>query len=356
MTATLGTRPPAAAPVVRALAGTTALRVGLVLAQGAMVVQTWQLWEVRTVPPDLPLWGWLPQIDFGPLLLATLVLVLVRPRVGLPVHVAVLAAALATDQLRLQPEFVSLAILLVATGPWRLAPTLGRAHLASLWLWAGFAKATSTGFARGVPDTVAENLGLPWSHGLLVWGIPLFEMSLGVAAILPVTRRWAGAVGFGFHLAIPLVLEMGLDWAIMPWNLALAWASLHLLFLPDRPPPGRPWWPQFSVDRARAALLVGLFAYPALVYVGALDLYLGHHVYSSDQQAAVVCEADGRCSTFGIDVNGAAVGAAIPHERRILELWFRDQCHPGQVLKVAGRPFRPPLDHAAGTSATTLRC
>lgn len=62
-----------------------------------MVVQTWQLWEIRAHPPNLPIWSWLPQLDLGPLLLATLVLVLVRPRVGILVHAAVLVAALATD-------------------------------------------------------------------------------------------------------------------------------------------------------------------------------------------------------------------------------------------------------------------
>lgn len=249
-----------------------------------------------------------------------------------------------------------MAILLAATGPWRLAPTLGRAHLASLWLWAGFAKATSSQFGSGVPDTVARNLGLPGAHRALAWAIPVFEIGLGLAAVVPTTRRWAGLAGFGFHLATPVIMHMHLSWAILPWNLALAWASLHLLYLADRPATSRRRWRLLDGDRRRAALLVGLFAYPALVYVGLLDLYLGHHVYSSDQSSAVVCEADGHCGTYGIDISGAAVGAAIPHERRILEQWFRAECRPGESLHVGGRPFRPPLDHAAGTGASVLVC
>ena len=132
---------------------------------------------------------------------------------------------------------------------------------------------------------------------------------------MPITRRSAGLAAFAFHTATVVVLHMHLSWAIMPWNLALAWAALHLLFLspaPERPSGGWRTWRPFDRDRLRTALLVVVFAYPLLVYVGLLDLYLGHHVYSSDGGSAQVCEADGRCSTFSIDVSGAAVGAALP--------------------------------------------
>jgi len=334
------------------------LRVALVAAQLAMILQTWRLWDARALPPNLPVWSWLPQFDTRPVLLASLVLVLVQPHVGVLVHAGVVVVALALDQMRLQPEFVSVAILLVATGPWRLAPTLGRAHLASLWLWAGFAKATSLGFSSTIAPFVARQLGVPGLRSVVAWAVPATEVGLGIGAIMPATRRWVGLAAFAFHVAAVFVLRMQLSWAIMPWNLALAWASLHLFFFAPRSAraAGAAREPLFDGDRRRTALLLAVFAYPALVYVGMLDLYLGHHVYSDDGSGAVVCEADGHCSTYSLDISAAAVGAIIPGERRVLEQWFELECKRGQTLRITGRTFRPPLDHAYGTSPTTVAC
>lgn len=333
------------------------LRVVLVLCQAAMVVQTWRLFSVRSLPPNLPLWSWLPQLDMGPVLLASLVLVLVKPRVGVVVHAVLLLAALGLDQMRLQPEWVSIAILLVATTSLRHARTLGWGHLASLWLWAGANKAMSAGFVHGVVPSVAHDLGLGSHPEVVAWGLPLFEITLGLAAIVPRTRRWAGLVGFVMHMGAIVVLHMKWDWAILPWNVGLAWASLVLLFVDPGRHAHHTTAPTVAGDqRQRRLLLTVLFGYPALAWFGALDLYLAHHVFTGDAAAASVCDRRGRCSTFGPMVSGAAVKAPIPPDRRLFELWFRLDCRPGETLHVSARQFRWPLDHTADTSPSQVTC
>lgn len=270
---------------------------------------------------------------------------------GVMVHVAVLVAALGLDQMRLQPEWVSIAILLVATTSFRHARTLGWGYLASLWLWAGCNKAMSAGFVRGVAPGVAHDLGLGSHPTVVAWGLPLLEISLGLAAIVPRARRWAGLAGFTMHAGAIVGLHMRWDWAILPWNVGLAWASLVLLFAG----PGRHPIPA-GARRQRIVLLAGLFGYPALAWFGALDLYLAHHVFTGDAATASVCDVRRRCSTFGPLVSGAAVKAPIPPDRRLFELWFRLDCRPGETLRVTARQFRWPLDHTVDTSPSQLTC
>ena len=120
----------------------------LVAAQGATIVVTWPLWQVRFSPPMLPVLGG-PQWNFGLLLLASLGYVLWRPRLGLLAHTCLLIVAAAQDQMRLQPEFISLTILLWGTLPSRGAQLTARVHLIALWFFAGLHKLTSPGFATG---------------------------------------------------------------------------------------------------------------------------------------------------------------------------------------------------------------
>ena len=90
------------------------LRGFLVLAQAATVLLTWKVWVPRTFQPMLPLVE-LPGFPAGWAMLESLAVVLVRPRAGVPLHAAVLAAAIIADQSRLQPHVISLATLLWAT-------------------------------------------------------------------------------------------------------------------------------------------------------------------------------------------------------------------------------------------------
>lgn len=117
--------------------------------QGATVLITWPLWQTRSDPPLLPMFEWTPRFDMGPLVLVTLVLIIVRPNIGVLAHIAALLIAFAQDQTRLQPESVSLALILVGTTTIPYSLTIARAHLLSLWFWSGLNKALSLDFMNG---------------------------------------------------------------------------------------------------------------------------------------------------------------------------------------------------------------
>ena len=125
-----------------------ALRPAFVALQAGSILVTWQLWQARAAPPLLPVLDRLPQVDLGLVLLATLVLVLFRPFAGALSHLVVLAVACVLDQTRMQPEFISLALILLGTAPVGYARVIAKAHLVTLWLWAGLNKALSLGFSR----------------------------------------------------------------------------------------------------------------------------------------------------------------------------------------------------------------
>lgn len=316
-----------------------------------MVCTTWSLWSARDVPENLPVWSALPSVPIGWLLLACCVLVVVRPREGIVANAVVLAVAVALDQLRLQPELVSVAVLLAATGPWRLARTLGWGALASLWLWAGVGKALSAGF-EPIADAATANLGVPGLGGAALWLIPAGEIALGIGAVVPRTRRWAGWGGAALHLAAPFAFDLTYRSPIFWWNLGLVAASIVLLAL-DAPQPERRPAPSPALARG---LLVVLFAYPALAYTGTIDPYLGHHLYSGDVPTAVVCRDGTGCSDFGVLATRGALGVPIPPTARMFERWFAAGCSPGEVLEVRGMRLRAPLDDLPVARTTTVAC
>ncbi|MEO6988617.1 MAG: hypothetical protein ABI239_08210 [Aquihabitans sp.] len=322
------------------------LRLVLVIAQGAMIAVTWPLWQARTDIPNLPLIDGLPQTGVVWVLLATLVLTVARPREGIVVHVLVLAYALMADQMRLQPEWISVALLLVATGPWRHARTLGWAHLGSLWLWAGMAKLTSAGFEATSAHTVATNLGVSSLAPVLTWAIPLFEVALGVAVARTAWRSNAIGPAVLLHAGSIVVLRMGLDWEIFWWNLALV-ASALVLLRPERargPRPRSGGRVSLTTQAGlRTALVVGLYLYPAGMYVGLVDPYLGYNLYAGSNPTADVCDVNG-CTRYAINISGAAIGTQVPTSPRIFEAWFQSICRPGDELRITGMKLRPPLD------------
>jgi hypothetical protein len=327
------------------------LRVVLAFTQAAMVCTTWSLWSARDVPANLPVVEAMPSLPVGWLLLASCVLVVVRPREGIVVNAVVLLVAVALDQLRLQPEFASVAVLLVATGPWRLSRTLGWGALASLWLWAGIGKLLSAGF-QPIADLATDRLGVSGLAGPALWAIPLGEIALGIGALIPRTRRWAGWCGAALHLVAPFALDLGPSSAIFWWNTGLAAAAIVLLAL-DAPQPERRPAPSPALAKG---LLVVLFAYPALAYAGTIDPYLGHHLYSGDVPTAVVCRDGTGCSDFGVLATRGALGVPIPPTARMFERWFLAGCTPGEVLEVQGMRLRAPLDSLPVTRTTTVTC
>ena len=90
------------------------LLICAVAAQMFTVFITWQLWQVRTDPPNLPLMT-VPEFSFGLLIIISLIYILFEPCQGFLLHVVLVAVASMFDQFRMQPQFLAIIILMFAT-------------------------------------------------------------------------------------------------------------------------------------------------------------------------------------------------------------------------------------------------
>jgi hypothetical protein len=278
--------------------------------QALAIGLTWHVWQVRTSEgdaPNLPLidavWFDRMQFGFGWPLLVSLMVAVAYPRWGVALHCGLLVLAIIFDQLRIQPEFVSVAILLVGTlagvGPNRLA----RSHLIALWFWAGLHKVLSGGYLfdtgpRMWIDTIGE-MPRGLSIGLAV-AAALFELGLGVLALFPRAKRLVPWMAALLHLGIltSLVVQR---WnpAVWPWNVAVIAAAMVLFGAAEEQnirgqktadrgqqtgTSGRAAWP-WKV--AGAVMLLQ----PGLYYLGMSDAYLSWCVYSSNTPAATLYSA-----------------------------------------------------------------
>ena len=216
---------------------------------------TWSLWQVRADVPHLPLWDGLPQFSFGWLMLGSLAVTLALPRGGSSLHAALLVAACAFDQLRSQPQFFCIAILLF-TATHHEFTWLGRWFLATMWLWAGLHKFLSPDWHGEQAWLLSAQLGLAperYYRALAVL-VASFEIVLGLLAIG--RPRWATWLCVALHLGIAVVLSPVLaDWnaTVIPWNLATASVGSWLLWQVRTP------WPASS---RQAAVATCLFALP----------------------------------------------------------------------------------------------
>lgn len=302
--------------------------------QALTVIITWGLWQDRASPPLLPAAGWLPSVDLGVVLLATLAVVLVAPRAGVVAHVAVLGYAVLTDQTRLQPEVVSLALLLVGTVLPHVGPVLGQAHLATVWLWSGLHKLLSLGFFAGSAVWMYDGLpfGVPVPRERFGWVVAGTEIAAAALTVLRPTRRLGVAVALALHGFVLLVLSpLGRDWnsSVWPWNLALGAAAVAY-FLPEAAP---------TAGR-RATLAIGAVAVllPVGFYAGVVDAYLTHNLYT-DNTAAALCVPAGPC-----DLRFAAtwdeLDVPLPPEPRLYKAYFEKTCQPGERLVIHPRNTR----------------
>ena len=303
----------------------------LVATQSATILTTWPLWNVRTSPPMLPVWNG-PSVSFGLLLLASLAVILFRPRLGIILHAALLLVAMSLDQMRLQPEFISQAILLWGTLPSRTARTICRAHLIALWFFAGLHKLLSPGFYTGDAHWLVTSFFSDVSPtltafvGLVIAGS---EITLAVMALLPTMRKNAVRLAYALHLGILCILMFGLHWdeAVWPWNLALAVAGQVMI---------GSWKGKLKLDFrrlkfvARAAvafILIGPLAY----YPGLLDTYLCHVLYSNHAPNAWIQHADDETSY--IDTR-PQLKVPDPQIHRLYEAHFQAVAQPGDRLEI----------------------
>ncbi|MGD9647621.1 MAG: hypothetical protein AB7U73_18045 [Pirellulales bacterium] len=306
-----------------------AFRWLVVVSQAATIAITWPLWTVRDDPPLLPAVAG-PQFSPAIWLLLTLALGLVWPRLGVLLHLVLLLVAMLLDQTRMQPEVISLALLLVGTLPAAGARLIGRTHLVALWFFAGLHKLASPGYFTGV---------IPWLFGtdaekpstaLVIVGALLAaaEMSLGLLALVPRTRRLCAVAACWFHLLVFAWLAARLHWnpAVWPWNIALAAAGFALVW---------PWQTSLAQDLqvvgwpARVAAIV-LLASPVGYYFGLVDPYLAHCLYARNVPKAERLTSSG---PQPLDI-WDALRVPLPPAHRVLEQYFQATALPGERLVI----------------------
>jgi hypothetical protein len=350
---------------------------------------TWHLWQVRPDGvPNLAGLGLLRHLTVWPALLISCALMIVAPRIGTTLNVAVLATALAADQIRIQPEVVSLALLaLAAAWSWR---RIACAHFASMWFWAGLNKVLSHGWPTGGAPFIADSVHLGSHAGLIVWGVPAAELAIGLAALPALRRRLpgtgtlegrllmvAGLGGAALHLGILVTLSPWLashNSAVWPWNAALAICAPLLLVAVRRAPATEPSPDQIPapapdtgldppvtppVTRAAnrtgaaghlvSALIIVLWVAPAGFYVGLGDAYLSHNLYTLNTEQAQRCRSNS-CRPFGTSAY-PSLNVPVPPETRIYDAWFQKVCLPGETLRIIR-----PANRVTGERRTERSC
>lgn len=308
--------------------------------QTATILLTWDLWQGRDNPPTLPVFDGLANVGWAPLLLFLAMVTIVAPRKVAPVFCAAYLLAALGDQTRLQPEVVSLAVLMTAPLYGEHGITVARWHVTTLWTWAGIHKALSLGWSTGGAGFIATSLGDPSVRSLVAFGLPAIEISIGVASVFrrawPVVR-WAGcALNLGIFLTLSPLFG---DWnsSVWPWNIGLALGAVFLFSGRSRVAP----------NLASQAIVVLLATYPALFYVGLVDAYLAHNLYTSNTATASICSSSQQCVATPFDT-WDALNVPLPPEERLYRAWFDRICVPGSTLVVTGPQTRltdPPKVH-----------
>lgn len=367
------------------------LRYGLVvlcvLSQLITVAMSWPLWQVRpsmswdqlsrnsaigtatgyvdVLPPAplLPLVD-LPQLPCGWLMVGSLLLVLLRPRWGVPVHTVVLLVSFVFDQYRTQPQFMANAALLWGCA-YLPAREIVRWGLVSLWLWAGLHKFLSIDWmgpgSFSLVNAVLESL----AHGqqtpefikvaadrldpyALYYPFAIVvaagEMLLGILAI--VKPRWAAYSCVALHVGIAVFLSPWLrDWneSVIPWNLCSAAVGCWILLQ------AKPGWP---TKRSLQFAAAGLLIYPAGFYTGWIDHGIAHVLYSDNHAIAMVTSREQRDTSQdnfstknvvplpewidrGIQIAGFGdLRVPFPNERRLHFQYFARVGRPGEKLHI----------------------
>lgn len=237
-----------------------------------------------------------------------------------------------SDQMRLQPEFISQAILLWGTLPSRPARAVCRAHLIALWFFAGFNKLLSplyfSGDARWLVVSFYPEASEALSSGIGV-AIALAEIGLAVCAFGRRTRPIAVGLAYAIHLGIVVTLAFGLHWdaAVWPWNLALAVAG-YAMIGSWKESVGEQWRQLTVAARGAVALILLL---PFGYFAGLVDTYLCHILYSNHAPLAWIRTADGRREL--VDTR-PQLRVPVPQIERLYTAYFAATGQPGDELEI----------------------
>ena len=290
----------------------------LALCQATTILVTWPLWQVHLTPPMLSALP-LPQINTGIILLITLAGIFFRPLEALAIHTVVIIYSILIDQTRLQPEIVSLVILMWGSLGWHSVKNVARVHLISLWFYVGLNKLLSSGYRSNF------KFSHPYSSSRALM-VPLIEMSIAVLACIPRTRKIAALLAFALHMIIfALLLRGNQNSAVWGWNIGIAFAAIAFFYS----------WRDSVVralkesNRWAAAGALLILISPLGFYVGLGDPYLAHNLYSKNTPSAVWKHANG--DSDGIQMWGP-FNVPMPPEHRLFEQYFNRSCEPGDYL------------------------
>jgi len=283
----------------------------------------------------------LPQINTGTILLVSLAGIRFHRVAGVAIHTALISYAIVIDQTRLQPEIVSLVILMWGSLACGGLATIARAHLISLWFYAGLNKLLSTGYRESFQFVSHPRSS---TRALL---IPLTEIAIAVFICIRKTRKPAVLFAFVLHLLIlaALVFKQS-NSAVWPWNLALAFAAFAFFYT----------WRESAAESLRRSnrwvIIVSLLILisPLGFYVGVVDAYLAHNLYSKNTPVGVWHHADGKFE--GIQT-WQAFNVPFPPEPRLYEQYFNQVCGPGDYLVISDSRYWAAW---RGTSERVLTC
>ncbi len=290
----------------------------VVICQTITVLVTWRLWQIHRTPPMLPALR-LPELNLSVIILVSLAAIFVRPLAGLILHTIVILYAILIDQTRLQPEIVSMVILMWGSLRSTSFKLIARSHLVSLWFFAGLNKMLSTGYLNSL------SMAHPRSTSRAAL-LPLVELTMGILGLIPRSRNFAAALAFTMHLTIfAFVLRGRPDSPILFWNLALAVAGFALI---------SSWSTSLAfslkeLNPAAAAAVLFVLISPIGFYFGIYDAYVSHHLYSKSVPTAVWHRANGNRQDI---VTGHTLNVPLPPEHRLYEAYFNHSCERGDFL------------------------
>lgn len=295
-----------------------------VASQIATISITWPLWQIRSDPPLLPAFSLaLPQLNFGWIMIVSCLLILIRPWLGVWLHLATMLAACIFDEMRTQPQFFAIWVLLLASAKSQLEP-VARWFLISMWIWAGVHKLLSPDwFSHTSSDLITRiSLELTVWHWPFVVGIAIAEIFTGLAAIA--MPRKAAYLCVLMHIGIVGFLSpVALNWnySVIPWNLATAILGYNILRKSEKSLPNNTWeWVVAAV----------LFIYPAGFYVGWVDHGIAFVLYSGHTPKGLITTKDELIYIRG----WKSINVPFPNERRLLKRHFEVIAKPGDKLHI----------------------
>ena len=315
-----------------------------VIAQAATVFITWDVWQVRELSAAIPNLPWLPdtpQFNFGYVLIATLVVTLISPRnLGLLIHLIFLTIAIASDQLRCQPQIIAIAVLMTAC----VFANLKRItvwYLVAMWLWAGTHKLLSPDWLGEVSYYMLLRNEFDWGsfhawdfHYSFAIVVAVAELGLGLIAWR--RPRIAAPICFISHLGIAGFLIF-IDWnfSVLPWNFCTAFVGAWLLWTIDKADSSL----RLPASKVSQAVVIALLIIPIGFYFGFVRHSLAHVLYSSNFPDAVITTADGARKCEGIK----ELRVPFPHEKMAFLDLFNLTGRPGQKLAI--REYRGGLSN-----------